>query len=50
MLKYFEIILIIQYMLSKELSKVYELVCINLFNVIKWIILVGFCTEKKSYN
>lgn len=47
MLKYFEIILIIQYMLSKELSTLYELICINLFYVIKWIILVGFCTEKK---
>lgn len=47
MLKYFEIILIIQYMLSKELSTVYELICTNLFYVVKWIILVGFCTENK---
>lgn len=34
-------------MLSVDLSTVYELICTNLIYVVKWIILVGLCTEKK---
>lgn len=35
-------------MLSVDLSTVYELICTNLIYVVKWIILVGLCTEKKK--